>query len=129
MKFDINLNGKKYIVEIGNSKAMILEKNKTLEFQGDGITDIDVPDFDFSKKDDSNSLISAPLPRTVIAVSVKSGDHVTKGQTLIVLESMKVENEIVSPMDGKIDNILGSVGSSVKKDQELISLKVLELAV
>lgn len=129
MKFDINLNGKKYIVEIGNSKAMILEKSKILESQEDDVTDIDVPDFDFSKKDDNNSSISAPLPGTVIAVSVKSGDHVTKGQTLIVLESMKMENEIVSPVDGKIDDILVSVGSSVKKDQELISLKVLELAV
>lgn len=129
MKFDINLNGKKYIVEIGNSKAMILEKNKILESQEDDVTDIDVPDFDFSKNDDSKTSISAPLPGTVIAVSVKNGDHVTKGQTLIVLESMKMENEIVSPMDGKIDDILVSVGSSVKKDQELISLKVLELAV
>lgn len=129
MRFDIYLNGKKYIVEIENSKAKILEKNKILEPQKDDVADIDVPDFDFSKKDNSNSFISAPLPGTVIAVSVKSGDFVTKGQPLIVLESMKMENEIVAPVDGKIDDILVSAGSSVKKDQELISLKVLELAV
>ena len=130
MKFDIKLNGKKYIVEIGNSSAMILEKHKDLESQGDDITDIDVPDFDFSKaEDDSNALISAPLPGTVIAISVKNGDRVTKGQRLIVLESMKMENEIVAPADGKIDDIFVSVGSSVKKDQVLIALKVLELTV
>lgn len=129
MKFDINLNEKNYIVEIDNSKAKILDKKQIVEPDEDELTDIDVPDFDFSEKDENTSSITAPLPGTILAVSVKIGDSVVKGQTLIVLESMKMENPITSPIDGKIKNISVVVGSSVTKDQELVSLKVSEMAV
>lgn len=129
MEFDINLNGKKYVVEIDNSKAKILDKKPIAEFELDNLANIDVPDFDFSEKDENTSFIAAPLPGTVIAISVKNGDSVVKGQTMIILESMKMENAITAPTDGKVEKISVAVGSYVTKEQELVSLKVPEMAV
>lgn len=128
MKFSINLNGKKYIVEIDNDKAKILEKTQMAEPDVDDLTDIEVPDFDFSEKDVNTSAVTAPLPGTVLAVSVKKGECVTKGQTLVVLESMKMENAIAAPVDGTVESVAVSVGSSVKKDQVLVSLRASETA-
>ncbi len=57
--------------------------------------------------------ISAPMPGTILSVSVKQGDTVKKGQVLMVLEAMKMENEIVSPKDGVIVSVSVCAGTSV----------------
>ncbi len=57
--------------------------------------------------------ISAPMPGTILSVSVKQGDTVKKGQVLMVLEAMKMENEIVSPKDGVIASVSVCAGTSV----------------
>lgn len=127
MKFDISLNGNKYVVEIDDSKAKILEKKAVADT--DDLTDIDVPDFDFGEKEDNASAVKASLPGTVISVNVSNGEKVIKGQTLLVLESMKMENAITAPSDGLVENVFVSVGNYVTKDQELLSLKLPETAV
>lgn len=58
-------------------------------------------------------VICAPMPGKIVKVNVKPGDHVTKGQRLFVLEAMKMENEIESPLSGKVEAVNISVGSSV----------------
>lgn len=55
--------------------------------------------------------ITASMPGTIIKVNVSSGDNVKKGQVLLILEAMKMENEIVSPVDGTV------VSVSVEKDK------------
>ena len=57
--------------------------------------------------------ISSPMPGTILSVSVKQGDTVKKGQVLMVLEAMKMENEIVSPKNGVIVSVGVSAGASV----------------
>jgi len=49
--------------------------------------------------------LTHPLPGTILAIKVTEGDAVTRGQTLVVLEAMKMENEIPSPADGKVSSI------------------------
>lgn len=49
--------------------------------------------------------INAPMPGNIMNVLVKAGDSVTKGQVLLVLEAMKMENEIMSPRDGVIAGV------------------------
>lgn len=122
MKFDICLNKKKYVVEIDGNKAKVL--NKTLLEDKDDDNDLDLPDFDFGEKDESASKITATLPGTVLAVYVQEGQAVTKGQSLLVLESMKMENAVTAPMDGIIGEVAVSVGAYVKKDQKLLTVKV-----
>ena len=65
--------------------------------------------------------ITAPMPGSIISVSVKPGDAFRSGQVLLVLEAMKMENEIMAPHDGKVLAINVSAGSSVNSGDVLIS--------
>lgn len=120
MKYDITLNGKKYIVDVDQNKATI-DIVKNLDPQEEDLTELDVPDFDFSEEDQNIAYVESPLPGTIVALSIKKGDRVSKGQTLMILESMKMENEIQSPMDGQVSDVLVAIGSSVSKDQKLLA--------
>ena len=57
--------------------------------------------------------VVAPMPGTILKVAVNVGDSVAEGQLLVVLEAMKMENEIFAPCAGKVAQILVSKGSSV----------------
>ena len=57
--------------------------------------------------------LEAPMPGTILSVSVKPGDTVKKHQVMMVLEAMKMENEIVSPKDGVVVGVNVSPGASV----------------
>ena len=58
--------------------------------------------------------INAPMPGNILAVNVKDGDSVKAGQVLMVLEAMKMENEIMCPCDGKVASVSVSKGASVE---------------
>ena len=64
--------------------------------------------------------ISSPMPGIIIAVSVKEGDAVTKGQKVVILESMKMENELTAPRDGVVMRVAVKAGASVEKGQVLL---------
>ena len=64
--------------------------------------------------------ISSPLPGSVISVTVKEGQTVKKGDTLLVLESMKMENPILSDCDGTVTKIAVAAGQSVMQDDLLV---------
>ena len=64
--------------------------------------------------------IAAPMPGLILAVVVNEGDDVEKGDKLLVLEAMKMENIIKSPGSGKIKSITVTKGDSVESGQTLI---------
>ena len=66
--------------------------------------------------------ISAPMPGTILGVNVKPGDQVKKGDTLLILEAMKMENEIAAPEDGVVASINVENGASVESGQLLASM-------
>ncbi len=57
--------------------------------------------------------VNAPMPGTILAVNVQNGATVKKGDVLMILEAMKMENEIMSPCDGTISSVNVTKGSSV----------------
>ena len=57
--------------------------------------------------------VNAPMPGTILAVNVQNGATVKKGDVLMILEAMKMENEIMSPCDGTIASVSVTKGSSV----------------
>ena len=58
--------------------------------------------------------ITSPMPGNILSVNVAAGDTVKKGQVLMILEAMKMENEIMCPCDGKIASVNTSKGASVE---------------
>ena len=66
--------------------------------------------------------IDAPMPGTILDIKVKAGDSVKKNDVLMVLEAMKMENEIVAPRDGVIAAVCVSKGEAVNSGSALISL-------
>ena len=70
----------------------------------------------------TGSVVTAPMPGLVKEVSVARGDSVRKGQRLLILEAMKMENEITSPVEGTVTRCTLSPGTNVEKDQELLHI-------
>lgn len=64
--------------------------------------------------------VNAPMPGQIVKVDIKVGDEVKKGQTLLVLNAMKMENIIKSPGDGKVKKVLVKAGDNVEKNQPMI---------
>lgn len=58
--------------------------------------------------------ISAPMPGTILSVNVSNGTQVKKGDVLVILEAMKMENEIMAPCDGVVNGLSVSKGSTVE---------------
>ncbi len=76
-----------------------------------------------SGQDPDQGIISSPMPGKVIKVHVAEKKLVQKGNTLIVVEAMKMENHLQAPFDGKIDKINVKEGDSIDADETLIVLK------
>lgn len=68
------------------------------------------------------STITAPMPGTILKVNVNVGDTVKKGQVLLILEAMKMENEIVAAANGRISSVNVTKGASVNAGDVLVSL-------
>ncbi len=70
----------------------------------------------------AHSEINAPMPGLVVRTLVVKGDHVKKGNSLVILEAMKMENEIRTPVDAEVGEVLVHEGDIVEKDQTIIRL-------
>jgi len=67
--------------------------------------------------------LTAPMPGQVRAVNVSEGDAVTKGQTLLVLEAMKMEIRVQAPREGVVSSVSVKVGETVEREQILVKIE------
>lgn len=70
-----------------------------------------------------SEVVKAPMPGTILAISVAVGQHVAKNEVVCILEAMKMENEIVATRDGIVAGIHTAKGNSVNAGDDLISLE------
>ncbi len=75
-----------------------------------------------AKTEDGEFHLKAPMPGLVVSVPVEEGQEVKKGQVLVILESMKMQNELKSPRDGTAHRIRIKPGESVEQRQTLLSV-------
>ncbi len=66
--------------------------------------------------------ITAPMPGTILAVNVTSGSAVKKGDVLMILEAMKMENEIMAPCDGTVTSVSVTKGAAVESGTLLCTI-------
>jgi biotin carboxyl carrier protein len=67
-------------------------------------------------------IIAAPMPGTILEVKVQAGDQIARGQLLMILEAMKMENEILAPHDGTVAEVRAVKGASVNAGDPLVVL-------
>lgn len=66
--------------------------------------------------------VTAPMPGKIVAVKANPGDAVKKGQVILILEAMKMENDVVAPQDGTVASIDVATGASVEAGSVLATL-------
>lgn len=112
----LEVNGTSYMVEI--HKQVKQAKTPTLVRPV-----LKEPQKGIDKKEGGPRVeVKAPLPGVILELSVKPGDRVKKGQKLLVMEAMKMENEIKAENDGEIITVKVSQGQSVLQDEVLIEM-------
>lgn len=113
----VEVNGTSYNVEVHRE----VKKTKTptlvrAEVKNDGKENIE------RKERGTAAPVTAPLPGTIMEVYVKAGDVVKKGQKLIMMEAMKMENHVLSEKDGVVETVKVSAGSTVLQGDVLVEL-------
>jgi biotin carboxyl carrier protein len=123
-KFLIKVNGQQYEVEVEEIKNGAVASGPAVTISDP--TPAPAPKPAAAKKStavSANSVkVNAPMPGTILAVNVKPGDSVKKGQVLVILEAMKMENEILAPQDGTVTSVDVSGGASVDSGDLLLTL-------
>jgi len=129
-KFLIKVNGNQYEVEVeeirdGSAATEAVTYSAPEAKPAPAASPAPVPAA-APKKDSTGAVgatkVTAPMPGTILGVKVNPGDTVKKGQVLLILEAMKMENEIVAPVDGTIATVNVSKGTSVNAGDLLVSM-------
>ena len=128
-RFIINVNGNDYDVEVTEVTQNQVKADKSVEAKAAApIASAPVAPKAPVKSETASSAaagtvkITAPMPGTVIKVNVEQGQSVKKGQVLLILEAMKMENEIVAPNDGTIASVNVLKGSKVNAEDTMVSM-------
>jgi glutaconyl-CoA decarboxylase len=131
MRYKINLKGKIYEVEVEKGEAMLIDE---YEAKAPAAPAASVPTAAPAAAAApapaaaapapaaiaSGETVNAPLPGTVLDVKVAAGDAVKKGQVLMIIEAMKMENEVLANSDSVIKQVVVSKGQSVKTGDALV---------
>lgn len=120
-RFNITVNGKAYDVAVeeitdGSAPAMVTPVATAPTPKATTPVSAPAPAGEGEK-------VTAPMPGTILDVKVSVGDSVTKGQVMMILEAMKMENEIVAPCDGKVTSVTVKKGDSVNSADTLATVQ------
>ncbi|MBE6903137.1 MAG: biotin/lipoyl-binding protein [Ruminococcaceae bacterium] len=122
MKYIVNLNGKKYEVEVEEGSATLLSVSDAPAAVAPAAP---VPSAPAAApvapvNVGSGTPVLAPLTGSVLNIAVSNGAKVKAGDLLLIIEAMKMENEIVAPVDGTVTQIAVTKGAQVNTDDLLV---------
>ncbi len=130
MKYKVTLNGRTYEVEVEAGKAMLVDEYEAYApapASPAAPAAAPAPAAPAAAPaaaavTAAGEPVNAPMPGTVLRVEVAQGAAVKAGQLLVVLEAMKMENEILAPKDGTVTQIVAPKGSTVETGSPLVIL-------
>ena len=117
MKYKVTLNKRVYEVEVEAGQAMLLDEYEA-------IAPAAAPAAAPAKKaaTGAGTAVTAPLPGTITSINVKEGDQVKVGDTVLVMEAMKMANNITAECDGTVKAILVQQGAQVQSGDALVEI-------
>lgn len=134
MKYKITLNDRTYEVEVEAGKAMLLDEYETIAPAAPVAPVVATPVVASAPvaaptappaapvATGGGEAVEAPMPGSVLQVNVTVGQAVKEGDVLVVLEAMKMENEIKSPKSGTVTQIVATKGATVETGAVLVVL-------
>ena len=130
MKYKVTLNGRTYEVEVEHGKAMLLDEYEAIAPAPVAAAPAAAPVAAAAPAaapaapavTGAGEAVTAPMPGNILKVNVNVGDKVKEGQCLVVLEAMKMENEIMAPKNGTVTQVVVSKGSTVDTGAPLVVL-------
>ena len=118
MKYKVTLKGKIYEVEVEQGEAIMVSVSDAAAAPAPAAPVV----FAAPVYDGGGELISSPLPGSIMEIKVSAGQNVKRGQVLVLIEAMKMENEVLAPHDGAVKQIITSKGASVETGAPLLTL-------
>ncbi len=129
MKYKITLNGKTYEVEVDEEKAMLVDEYEAYApapaapaAAPAAPAPAAAPAAPAAAALAAGEVVAAPMPGNILKVNCSQGDSVKAGDILLILEAMKMENEILAPRDGVVAQVATSKGSVVDTGAPLVVL-------
>ena len=127
MKYVVTLKDKTYEVEVEEGEAMILDEYEVKAPAAPApaaapaaAAPAAAPAAAAPAALASGTTVEAPLPGNVLSIKVNQGDSVKEGDVLVIIEAMKMENEVAAPCDGSVQQIVASVGQMVSTGDALV---------
>ena len=127
MKYKVTLNGKNYEVEVERGEAILLDVSDAPAVSAAPAAAPPLSTLNAQLPTPASSLaggepLNAPMPGTVVSIKVTAGQKVKKGDVLLILEAMKMENEVAAPRDATVAQIVTAAGASVNTGDPLLVL-------